>query len=79
MCAVITVIGSSTYTAKEEKKEIITTVAIYQNIVITINDLLMMAIFKKEDRFNYYLSFFHAKKEDSHEQTRTQSSLQPYH
>lgn len=50
MCAVITVIGSSTYTAKEEKKEIITTVAIYQNIVITINDLLMMATFKKEDR-----------------------------
>ena len=62
MCAVITVIGSSTYTAKEEKKEIITTVAIYQNIVITINDLLMMATFKKEDRFNHYLSFFHAKK-----------------
>ena len=50
MCAVITVIGSSTYTAKEEKKEIITTVAIYQNIVITINDLLMMATFKMEDR-----------------------------
>ena len=50
MCAVITVIGSSTYTAKEEKKEIITTVAIYQNIVITINDLLMMATFKKEAR-----------------------------